>query len=250
MAGEISEFELVQSTPNAFSYKVTFERIILMMQLQFNSNFEIIGLMFDDFIDPNIHVPERNITSLILPFHGEWTVFWGGDTEELNYHVVNRAQRNAFDFVIMDANNRTFRTDGRTNEDYFAFGMEIIAPSNGEVVLAVDGIRDNIPGRMNPMFPTGNTVIIRTENNEYMVFAHLKQHSVTVREGQMVRQGDVIGLCGNSGNSSEAHLHFHIQNVENMLEGTGIKTYFSNIFVNGVRRIEHSPIRLERVRNE
>lgn len=103
---------------------------------------------------------------------------------------------------------------------------------------------------MNPNYIPGNTVIIKTINDEYLFFAHFKQHSIIVKQNQKVRQGDVLGLCGNSGNSSEPHLHFHIQNVEDMNIATGAKAYFEEILVNGELIKEHSPIKFEKIKNK
>ena len=66
---------------------------------------------------------------------------------------------------------------------------------------------------------------------------------------KFVKQGDLLGLCGNSGNSSEPHLHFHIQNVEDMNEATGAKAYFKKILVDGKIKKDYSPVRNEKVRN-
>jgi len=144
---------------------------------------------------------------------------------------------------------KSYEGDGSRNEDYYAFGEEIIAPCDGEVIGVVDGIKDNTPGVMNPMYAPGNSVIIRTKNNEYLVFAHLKKHSAAVKEGQQLREGTLIALCGNSGNSSEPHLHFHIQNAEDMNNATGVKCYFDRIYVNGELRKDYSPIKNDKVKN-
>lgn len=66
----------------------------------------------------------------------------------------------------------------------------------------------------------------------------------------MVKQGDLLGLCGNSGNSTEPHIHFHIQNVENMNIATGAKSYFENILVNGEMKKDYSPVKMEKVINK
>ena len=192
----------------------------------------------------------RNISKLILPFKEEWTVFWGGDTKEQNYHVAYKAQKNAFDMIITDAKGKSYKTDGKINEDYYAFGKELFAPADGEIVLVVDGIKDNKPGILNPNYVPGNSVIIKTVHNEYLFFAHFKQHSIKVKQGQKVKQGDLLGLCGNSGNSSEPHLHFHIQNIEDMNIATGAKAYFDNILVNGVLKNEYSPVKNDKVKND
>lgn len=55
---------------------------------------------------------ERNATKLSLPFSGEWTIFWGGDTKALNLHNGVKFQQYAFDIVINGLNGRSYRTDG------------------------------------------------------------------------------------------------------------------------------------------
>ncbi|SOE20023.1 Protein of unknown function [Spirosomataceae bacterium TFI 002] len=250
-AGKIENraFEYYENGSYA-SYKTNFERATFSVNISLNNEAKINGLLVKPYKARNLPKLEKNETKLILPFHDEWTVFWGGDTKELNYHVENEAQKNAFDLMITDKQGKSFKTDGQTNEDYYAFGKELIAPCDAEVVLAVDGIKDNKPGEMNPIYIPGNTVILKTGLNEYLFFAHFKQNSIAVKQGQKVKQGDLLGLCGNSGNSSEAHLHFHIQNVEDMTKATGAKCFFDNIIVNGERKNTYSPIKGERVKND
>ena len=219
----------------------------LILKISLNKKAEINGLFFAPWVETPKLV--RNESKLILPFEGEWFVFWGGDTKEENYHVESNAQKGAFDFLIKDQEGKSFRNEGKTNEDYYAFGKRIISPSEGEVVLVVDGVKDNIPGKLNPIYLPGNSVIIKTENNEFLFFAHFIKDSIVVSEGQAVKQGDLLGLCGNSGNSSEPHLHFHIQNVEDMNEATGAKTYFEKILVDGKIKRDYSPVRNQKVRN-
>ncbi|RKY76361.1 peptidase M23, partial [candidate division KSB1 bacterium] len=95
----------------------------------------------------------------------------------------------------------------------------------------------------------GNTVIMKTKENEYLYFCHFKQFSIKVKQGQRIKQGELLGLCGNSGRSSEPHLHFHIQNTENMEIATGVKCYFEEIEVNGKVKKDYSPIKGELVNN-
>lgn len=249
-AGKIQKREFAKYEQTYASYKTTFERTVFAVNISLDNNGKINGLFVKPFKEDNLPKLERNETNLILPFNGEWTVFWGGDTKELNYHIESEAQKNAFDIVITDKNGRTFKTDGKTNEDYYAFGKELIAPCDAEVVLVVDGVKDNIPGELNPIYVPGNTVILKTANNEYLFFAHFKQNSIVVKQGQKVKQGELLGLCGNSGNSSEAHLHYHIQNVEDMNKATGAKCYFDEIVVNGELKNDYSPIKGEKIKNK
>jgi len=249
-AGEITKLTFVKYQNGDLAlYKINFERKLLGFNLSIDGNSEINGMQFIPFKEDNLPKMERNISKLILPFKGEWTVFWGGDTKELNYHVVDQAQKNAFDLLITDEKGNSYKTIGQTNDDYYVFGKEIIAPAAGEVVLVVEGIKDNTPGEMNPIYVPGNTVIIKTANDEYLFFAHFKQHSIKVKQGQQVKQGELLGFCGNSGNSSEPHLHFQIQNVENMNKATGVKSYFDNILVNGELKNDYSPIKGEKIKN-
>ena len=249
-AGQITKRQFVRYENGTYaSYKTNFERALFAVNISIDNYSKINGLFVKPFTDDNLPKIERNTTKLKLPFNGEWTVVWGGDTKELNYHVESQAQKNAFDIVIKDAKGNSFKTDGKTNEDYYAFAREIISPCDGEIVLVVDGVKDNKPGELNPIYVPGNTVILKTSNNEYLFFAHFKQHSITVVEGQKVKQGQFLGFCGNSGNSSEPHLHFHIQNVENMNVATGVKCYFNKIIVNGQATTNYSPVKNDKIKN-
>ncbi len=250
-AGQITKRQFVKYVNGTYaSYKTNFERALFAVNISVDNNSKINGLFIKPFTDDNLPKMERNITKLQLPFDGEWTVIWGGDTKELNYHIENEAQKNAFDIVIKDEKGNSFKTDGITNEDYYAFSKELIAPCDGEIVLVVDGIKDNKPGELNPIYAPGNTVIIKTNNNEFLFFAHFKQNSIRVKQGQKIKQGELLGLCGNSGNSSEPHLHFHIQNIEDINTATGVKCYFDKLNVNEQTRTDYSPIQKDKIKSE
>lgn len=249
-AGQITKRQFIKYVKTSVAvYKTNFEKALFALNMSLDSNSKINGLVIKPFTDETQPRPERNITKLILPFKEEWTVFWGGDTRELNYHVSTPAQKNAFDIVITDAKGKSYKTDGKTNEDYYAFGKELIAPCDGEIVLVVDGVKDNIPGQMNSFNVGGNMIILKTAGNEYLVFCHFKHQSIKVKEGQKISQGELLGLCGNTGNSSEAHLHFHIQNIEDLNTATGIKCYFEKLFVNGELKQDYSPVKNEKIKN-
>ena len=171
----------------------------------------------------------RSRTPMQLPFRGEWYVFWGGDNEKVNYHVSVRGQRRAADIIIKGADDLSHKDTGRRNEDYFVYGKQILAAAPGTVVTAIDGVPDNEPGSMNPLCAVGNCLIIDQGSNEYAVYAHLKPGSLRVHRGDKVRKGQVLALCGNSGNSSEPHLHFHLQDNAILQDGAGITPYFTNV---------------------
>ncbi len=245
--GSIKKTRFVRLQTASALYETTFDNAVLGMTITLNSKNEISGLLFKPYTEAKEII--RNTTKMKLPFKGEWTVSWGGDTKEQNYHVESVAQKNAFDILMYDQKGATHKGTGASNEDYYAFGKELYAPCDGEVVLVVDGVKDNIPGVLNPIYIPGNTVIIKVATGEYAFFAHFKQHSIVVKQGQKVSTGALLGLCGNSGNSSEAHLHFHLQNVEDMTKATGAKCYFDQLKVNGVLKSDYSPVKGDKISN-
>lgn len=86
-----------------------------------------------------------------------------------------------------------------------------MAPADGIVVEVENSIEDNTPvGKMNEKQPLGNYVILDHDNTEFSYLVHFKYDSITVTEGDNVKQGGLLGLVGNSGNSSEPHIHFHV----------------------------------------
>ncbi len=144
-----------------------------------------------------------------LPANVPLKVLWGGDSQAVNYHVIAPDQRWAYDLVV-----EPYLSGSATLTDYGCFGVPVVAPAAGVVTLALDGEPDMFPGQPSNNFanPTGNHVVIQLdETGTYLEIAHLKQGSVTVKNGQRVAEGQVIGQCGNSGNTSEPHIHIHHQ---------------------------------------
>jgi hypothetical protein len=248
-AGAIEKMDFYKYDGPYASYKTMFEKGTFAVNIALGPDKKIGGFFVKPMTDETLPRPERNVTKLQLPFKEEWTVMWGGDTKALNYHVENTAQKNAFDMVITNARDKSFKTDGKANGDYYAFGKALYAPSEGEVVEVIDGVADNKPGKLNEIEVTGNTVVLKTANNEYLYFAHFKQQSIKVKKGQFVKTGELLGLCGNSGRSSEPHLHFHIQNTLDIAAGTGIKAYFYEIKVNGKVMRDYSPVQKDKISN-
>jgi hypothetical protein len=143
-----------------------------------------------------------------LPANVPLKVAWGGDKLETNYHAIAPDQRWAYDLVV-----EPYFTGSGQLEDYGCYGVPIVAPASGLVTIAHDGEPDQIPGVLSNNYeaPTGNHVVIQLETGTYLIIAHMKQGSVQVKSGEMVEEGQVIGQCGNSGNTSEPHIHIHHQ---------------------------------------
>jgi hypothetical protein len=144
-----------------------------------------------------------------LPADVPLKVGWGGDKIETNYHAVAPDQRWAYDLLVKPYVNGSDKL-----EDYGCYGVPVVAPASGLVVKVHDGEPDEVPGVVsnNYIAPAGNHVVIQLEETgTYLVIAHLKPGSVTVKTGDTVVEGQVIGACGNSGNTSEPHIHIHHQ---------------------------------------
>ena len=177
-------------------------------------------------------VPDKQKTELYPPFKGAWIVLTGGELPE-----GAAAQRNlllqqyAYDFSGMDANELRYKTDGKTNEDYIGYGNEVLAPANGTVVEAIDGVRENSPGMRNPYAPIGNAIVIQHSGSEFSVLAFLKQGSIRVKVGDIVTRGQVIAQCGSSGNATEPAIHYHLQDSPFLQTAKGIKFYFERAIV-------------------
>jgi len=138
------------------------------------------------------------------------------------------SQRFAIDWVKVGNNGQTYQGDKLDNKNYYAFGAEAFAVADGIVTETKDGIPLNVPGANSRAVPItletvgGNHVILDIGNGNYAFYAHLQPGSLRVKLGDKVRRGQVVGLVGNTGNSTEPHLHFHISNASSPLGSEGL----------------------------
>lgn len=138
------------------------------------------------------------------------------------------AQRFAIDYVKVGDTDSTFTGDRLKNTSYYAYGQDALAVGDGIVVATKDGIPENVPGITSRAVPItletvgGNHVILDLGGGRYAFYAHLQPGSLRVRIGDRVRTGQVVGLVGNSGNSTEPHLHFHLSDGNSPLGSEGI----------------------------
>ncbi len=166
--------------------------------------------------------PERNLYShqsftkrfpnygwlhIKLPFYGEWQISQGHHGEET--HQGEWAS--AWDFIITNNELSQYANEGNELKDYYCFGQNVIAPADGVVVVTEDGIADNTIGEVNTLKNWGNTVIIKHAEGLYTKLCHLQKGSITVKVGDSVHYGQIIGKVGNSGRSPFPHLHFQLQ---------------------------------------
>ena len=143
-----------------------------------------------------------------LPANVPMRVLWGGDDVAHNHHAAMPDQRWAYDLAVEPTLTGSARL-----EDYGCWGVPVLAPVTGKVHMAHDGEADRVPGKSSNEYeaPLGNHVVIALERGGYLVIAHLKKGSVVAREGEVIEEGAPLGACGNSGNTSEPHVHIHVQ---------------------------------------
>ena len=122
------------------------------------------------------------------------------------------SQRFAFDLRQIDADIQTHPTGATHKEDYYAWGQAVRAMARGRVIATVVGDPDFEIGGDIPatQAPAGNYVVVQHGRSSFSVYAHLQQGSVTVTPGAWVERGQALALVGNSGHSSEPHLHVHV----------------------------------------
>lgn len=150
------------------------------------------------------------VRAMQLPLEGHVVVGWGGDDVSTNYHAFYPAQRWAYDLM-----HEPYFTESDRLEDYGCYGKTVVSPVTGTVVFTKDGLSDQIPGRLpkDPGFVMGNSVGISLDGDtDVVVFlAHLMKGSLRVQKGQAIRAGAPLGRCGNSGNTTEPHVHLHAE---------------------------------------
>jgi hypothetical protein len=161
-----------------------------------------------------------------LPFDGIWYV--AAEHGYLDSHKRFLAEAYAYDFLQIGAGGKSYARDGSRNADYYAFGKKVLAGQDGKVVFVRSDITDNDPGDPNLATPGGNVVVIDHGNNTYGYYAHLKAKSTSVKVGNTVKAGDPIGEVGNSGDSMEPHLHFHVMDMPDATQAAGVPVVFEN----------------------
>lgn len=177
----------------------------------------------------NINAVKPVITA-VWPLLEETVVVWGGDTFEKNLpHAMWGSERWAYDMVI-----EPYNTNDPDLTSYGIWNKQVVSPVYGTVVAVQDGERDIAPNQDEFESLEGNYVYIKIlKTGTYLLLNHLKQGSVIVSVGDTLAPGDVLGRVGNSGTSSEPHLHIHHQRQDPTktlypLFAEGLPLYFEN----------------------
>lgn len=166
---------------------------------------------------------------LVFPLQdGTYYVAHGGNSVMLNYHNAYESQQYALDIVKL--NRFGLRAGGlypKDLEKYSIYGDILYSPCSGMVLEVQDGLDDLPPPHTDPGNPAGNHIILQCDGTDAEIhIAHMQKQSIRVEPGQHVRVGEEIGRAGNSGNTTEPHLHIHAE-----INGAGIPITFDGKFL-------------------
>jgi len=160
------------------------------------------------------------------------------------------AQRYAIDFVQMGSDGRSYTGDIHKNSSYHCYSQDLLAVADGKVIKIQDGIPENIPNSSKFAIPInektlpGNYIIIDLGKGKYAGYAHIIPGSFKVKEGDLVKQHQILAKLGNSGNSSEPHLHFQITDAGSFLMSNGVPYGFHHFSVHPSELVDDSDISL------
>jgi len=187
-------------------------KIANIINISINMITTFIILVMTIFAFNGYRAPEQSIDLKPPLREGEFIVLHGGTTPFINAHSKIRPQNHALD--IVQINNWGMRASsipgGAVLDDYVIFGASVFAPCAGEVEIAEDFLEDLIPPQTDTEHLAGNHVMINCDGFE-VILAHLQKDSVRVKVGDYVTTATVIGKVGNTGNTSEPHLHIHVE---------------------------------------
>jgi len=224
----------LHAVPAALYHRVTFRYV--------DSDERLIREGARTVIDPDRHRPV-----LSPPLRGSgWFVGNGPQNQDHRHRwslmTYNGnpyiAQRFGIDWVQIGPDGWAYRTDGKTNEDWYGYGNDLLAVADGIVVDAKDGIPDNLPNQppvvtINSQTAGGNFVLLDIGDGYFAFYAHLIPGSKTVQIGDRVARGQVLGKLGNTGASTGPHLHFHLYTGRDPLFSEGVPYAFTRYLLLG-----------------
>ncbi|WP_252504476.1 M23 family metallopeptidase [Sporosarcina sp. Marseille-Q4943] len=183
---------------------------------------------YNAFVFTSYSVKEESIELAFPLKQGTYYVGHGGNNVLMNYH--NKYEDQKYSLDILKLTKLGTRANGLYPKDlpkYAIYGDELYSPCNGKVVETRNHLPDLAPPESDSEHPEGNFVALVCEQHEATLFlAHMQEGSVVVAEGDEVKTGQLLGKVGNSGNTTEPHLHIHAE-----LDGVGVPLTFKDRFL-------------------
>jgi hypothetical protein len=146
--------------------------------------------------------------------------------------VTHAPERFAIDWLKIDADNRMFTGDASKLTSYPYYGAPVYSVADGVVVNLFDGADEQVPGKeptgVTPASIGGNMLVVDIGGGAYAFYAHLQRGSLKAKLGDRVTAGEVLGVVGNTGNSSGPHLHFHLMDGPSPLDANGLPYAFTS----------------------
>jgi murein DD-endopeptidase MepM/ murein hydrolase activator NlpD len=155
------------------------------------------------------------------------------------------SERFAIDFVQLNDKDKLNAGPQDQLSSYAFFGDEIHSVADGTVVAAVDGLPEQVPGKLPEgatieMAP-GNHVVVAIGNGRFAFYAHMQPGTLRVKVGDIVKTGQVLGLLGNTGNTDTPHVHFHVMDGPSPLLANGLPFAFTGFTGEG-RLTDEQPL--------
>lgn len=191
----------------------------------------------------------EDTTKLRLPFNGSWMVLQGGRTVYDNAFAATDDHRYTTSFIAVK-DGVPYENTGRKNSDYYCWGQPVLSPAAGLVIQSSGNYADHPPGRMPEIQSRGNYVVIAHGNNEFSLIPYLKAGSLKVRNGQRVKQGEVVGECGDSGSSFAPHVEYSLQNTRGFPLPQTMPAQFVDYTADGKAVPIGEPLRGQMVENQ
>ncbi len=177
-----------------------------------------------------------NPVELAFPLkEGNFYMAHAGTNEAVNHHCNVPAQKYAMDILRINALGfRANKWSPKDLNDFCIFGSTLYSPCDGTIIESLDQLEDLEPMVMDVKNPLGNYLTIHKNESEIIVIlAHLMKESLLVKKGDMVKKGQPIARVGNSGNTSEPHLHIHAvlnHTGDFLFKGEGVPITFDQRF--------------------
>jgi hypothetical protein len=170
-------------------------------------------------------IPPTEPVQLEYPLRdGRYFVGGGGGNRLTNNHMQVASQAYALDILQLNAFGRPYSGFDRSDlQAYAVFGDRVNSPCDGVVAVTLDGLPDQVPPSRDTVNLAGNHVVVSCHGVDVLL-AHMQEGSVSVAAGDTVGISTVLGRVGNSGNTSQPHLHIHAERggePEVILDGEG-----------------------------